>query len=150
MKGHIKERSPGHYAIVLDVRDPQTGKRKRKWHSFAGTKREAQVERARLIAEIASGGYVEPSKQTFEQYFTDWLRDWAPVKAGPKACEAYGYWGKHLIAAIGAKPIQQVRGGDLNRAYREAASRGLGDWSVKHLHILARRVFGHALKQGDI
>jgi hypothetical protein len=29
MKGHIRERSPGHYAIVLDVRDPQTGKRTR-------------------------------------------------------------------------------------------------------------------------
>ncbi len=42
MKGHIRERSPGHWAIVLDVRDPATGKRKRKWHSFRGTKREAQ------------------------------------------------------------------------------------------------------------
>jgi hypothetical protein len=29
MKGHIRERSPGHWAIVIDVRDPQTGKRKR-------------------------------------------------------------------------------------------------------------------------
>jgi hypothetical protein len=41
MKGHIRERSPGHWAIVIDVRDPQTGKRKRRWHSFAGTKRQA-------------------------------------------------------------------------------------------------------------
>ena len=40
MKGHIRERSAGHYAIVIDVRDPVTGKRKRRWHSFAGTKRE--------------------------------------------------------------------------------------------------------------
>jgi hypothetical protein len=37
MKGHLKERSPGHWAIILDVRDPQTGARRRKWHSFAGT-----------------------------------------------------------------------------------------------------------------
>jgi len=29
MKGHIRERSPGHWAIVIDVREPQTGKRKR-------------------------------------------------------------------------------------------------------------------------
>jgi hypothetical protein len=27
MKGHIRQRSPGHWAIVLDVRDPATGKR---------------------------------------------------------------------------------------------------------------------------
>ena len=42
MKGHIRERSPGHWAIVIDSRDV-SGKRKRKWHSFAGTKRQAQV-----------------------------------------------------------------------------------------------------------
>ncbi len=49
MKGHIRERSPGHWAIVIDLRDPETGKRRRKWHSFRGTKREAQVECSRLF-----------------------------------------------------------------------------------------------------
>ena len=49
MKGHIRERSPGHWAIVIDVRDSQTGERKRRWHSFAGTKRQAQLECARLL-----------------------------------------------------------------------------------------------------
>jgi hypothetical protein len=29
MKGHIRERSPGHWAIVIDARDPQIGQRKR-------------------------------------------------------------------------------------------------------------------------
>ena len=64
MKGHIRERSPGHWAIVIDVRDPQTGKRKRRWHSFKGTKREAEIKRAELIAAIGRGDYVEPSKTT--------------------------------------------------------------------------------------
>jgi len=35
MRGHIRERSAGHWAIVLDARDPVTGKCKRRWHSFA-------------------------------------------------------------------------------------------------------------------
>jgi len=34
MKGHIRERSPGRWAIVIDLPDPpETGKRRRKWHS---------------------------------------------------------------------------------------------------------------------
>jgi integrase len=151
MRGHLIERSPGRWAIVLAVHDPATGKNsRRKWHSFTGTKREAQVERARLIAEVASGGYVEPSKETFEQYFADWLRDWAPMKVTPKSIESYTYWGRHLVATLGAKPIQQIRGGDLNRAYREAAAKGLSARSVRHVHKLARLVFGHALRQGDV
>jgi hypothetical protein len=31
MKGHIRERSPGRWAIVIDLPDPETGKRRRKW-----------------------------------------------------------------------------------------------------------------------
>jgi hypothetical protein len=31
MKGHIRERSPGRWAIIIDLRDPATGKRRRKW-----------------------------------------------------------------------------------------------------------------------
>jgi len=67
--GHIRERSPGHFAIVLDVRDPETGKRKRKWHSFRGSKREAKIECARLVAALQGGTYLEPSKTTLTQFF---------------------------------------------------------------------------------
>ena len=42
MRGSIRERSPGHWAIILDI--VKDGTRKRKWHSFKATKREAQVE----------------------------------------------------------------------------------------------------------
>ena len=62
MRGHLRERSPGHWAIVIDTRDPATGKRKRRWHSFAGTKRQAQVECARLLTEQKAGTAVDPSR----------------------------------------------------------------------------------------
>ena len=74
MKGHIRDELPGHWAIILDVPDPQTGKRRRKWHSFKGTKREAQIESARLISAIRGGGYLEPSKTTVAGYLkTGWI-----------------------------------------------------------------------------
>ena len=68
MKGSIRERSPGKWAIILDVPDPETGKRRRKWHSFAGTKRQAQEECARLVSLIRHGGYTEPTKTTLASY----------------------------------------------------------------------------------
>jgi hypothetical protein len=68
MKGHIRERSPGHWAIILDIPDPKTGKRRRKWHSFKGTKRQAQIESARLISEFKSGNAIEPSRTTVGEY----------------------------------------------------------------------------------
>jgi hypothetical protein len=74
MKGHIRERSPGRWAIVVDVdRDAETGKRKQKWVSFAGTKRQAQIECARLIAEVQGGGTIAPGKSTVAAYLEAWL-----------------------------------------------------------------------------
>jgi Arm DNA-binding domain len=78
MKGHIRERSRGRWAIVLDTRD-STGKRKRRWHSFVGTKREAQIECARLIAEAQGGTAVDPTRITVAQYLERFLRDWVAV-----------------------------------------------------------------------
>ena len=88
MKGHIRERSPGHWAIVLDVRDPATGKRKRKWHSFCGTKREAQVECSELVTEMAKGSYMEPSKLTLAQFLDQWLTSIEP-RVAPRTFERY-------------------------------------------------------------
>jgi len=34
MKGHMRERGAGNWYAVIDMRDPSTGKRKRKWHSL--------------------------------------------------------------------------------------------------------------------
>jgi integrase len=76
MKGHIRERSPGHWAIVIEMRDPATGQRKRKWHSFKGNKREAQLECAKLIASVGAGSYVEPSKTTVADFVRARIDQW--------------------------------------------------------------------------
>ena len=89
MKGHIRERSPGHWAIILDQHDPATGKRKRKWHSFKGTKREAQIECSRLITAITGGTYLEPNKVTLAEFLTRWL-DHIQSQVSPKSFERYG------------------------------------------------------------
>ena len=101
MKGHIRERSPGHFAIILDIRDPATGMRKRRWHSFVGTKRAAQIECARLVCELQGGTYIDPSKMTVAAFLDRWLDTpqrgsvRAPTSVTPKSAERtlYPCWG---------------------------------------------------------
>jgi hypothetical protein len=89
MKGHIRERSPGHWAIVIDLRDPETGKRRRKWHSFKGKKREAQIESSHLISAISGGAYIEIAKITVGQFLDRWLEHIKP-RVSPRTYERYG------------------------------------------------------------
>lgn len=64
MKGHIRERGKGTWAIILDLGRDAEGKRRQKWHSFKGTKREAQKELARLVIALDTGTYIEPMRRT--------------------------------------------------------------------------------------
>ena len=86
MKGSIRERSPGRWAIIID--DPNCGTRKRRWHSFKGTKRQAQVECARLISEMQNGSYLAPDKTTFAEFAERWLTH-VKSHVSPKSHERY-------------------------------------------------------------
>jgi len=90
MKGHIRERSPGRWAIILDAQDTTTGRRKRRWHSFAGTKRQAQIECARLINEMQTGNAVEPSRLTVAAFLDQWLVH-IQSQVAPKSYERYAH-----------------------------------------------------------
>jgi integrase len=150
MRGHIRERSPGHWAIILDARDPEAGKRKRKWHSFRGTKREAQVECSKLIAAISGGTYVDPSRQTVAQFLDRWLTHMV-TQLSPRSHERYTeIVKKNLEPALGAAKLRELRAAQIAEAYSKALAGGRRDGkgglsanTVVYMH----RVLKQALKQ---
>lgn len=152
MRGHIRERSPGRWAIILDQRDPATGERKRKWHSFKGTKRQAQDECARLIAEMNGGLYVEPSKLTLLQFFDRWLKHIKP-NVSARTHERYEQIGlKNIAPLLGAKVLSKLQPIEISEAYAKALESGRRDGkgglsprTVHHMH----RVLYSALSQAE-
>src|SRR6476659_10482573 len=109
MKGHIRERSPGHWAIVIDIPDPQNGKRRTKGHSFKGTKREAQIECSRLVTAITGGTYQRPNKITLREFLPRWL-DHMKSQVSPKSHERYtGIVNQNIIPALGAVRLANLK-----------------------------------------
>jgi integrase len=151
MKGHIRERSPGHWAIVIDVRDPETGKRKRRWHSFEGTKREAQVECARLLTEIKNGTSVDPSRMTVAAFLERWIEH-MEGQVSPRSHERYAeLCHKNLAPLLGGLMLTKLQPANISQAYAKAlvsgrrdGSGGLSASTVTHMH----RVLREALQQG--
>ena len=149
MKGHIRERSPGHWAIILDARDPQTGKRKRRWHSFQGTKREAQVETARLISELQSGTAVDPSRITLGAYLDRFERDWAALHTSAASARRYALSLAYARRHLGDRRLQALRPADL-AAFYATLSRSLAPRTVKHAHVVLHRALAQAKLWGLI
>jgi integrase len=153
MKGHIRQRSPGRWAIVLDIRDPATGKRRRKWHSFEGTKREAQLECARVISEIQRGSYVEPNKTTVAQFLDQWLANVKP-RVSAKTWERYAELAqKNIIPALGAVLLPKLKPVQISETYatalasgRRRSTGGLSPATVRAMHALLKSALGQAVK----
>lgn len=153
MKGHIRERSPGKWAIVLDVRDPSTGKVKRRWHSFRGSKRGAQAECARLITELKGGTYIDPSKLTVATFLERWLEHIKPNVA-PRTYERYAeIVRKNLDPALGAVMLTKLQPMTISAAYSKALASGRRDGSgglsprtVHHMHRILRQALGQGVK----
>src|SRR5262249_13656259 len=142
MRGHIRERSPGHWAIILDSRDA-TGKRKRCWHSFQGTKREAQIECARLISELKGGRHIDPSRVTVTEFLDRFERDWLTVHVTARSRERYQYALKHVHRHLGARPLQKISPADL-AAFYAALRGGLASNTIKLIHRVLHRALGQA------
>lgn len=154
MKGSIRERSPGHWAIILDQRDPSTGKRKRKWHSFEGTKREAQVECSRLITAMKGGTYQEPNKITLGDFLSRWV-DHIKSQVSPKSHERYaGIVDQNIKPALGAVPLTKLKPAQISEAYGKALvggrrhdkAGGLSPRTVGHMHRVLKQALGQAVR----
>jgi hypothetical protein len=149
MRGHLRERSPGHWAIVIDVRDPQTGKRKRKWHSFEGTKREAQIECARLITEREGGAYIDPTRVTVAAFLHRWLGHMS-TQVSPRSHENYGaVINTNIVPLIGNIVLSKLRPDAIAAMYTTALQRGRrtgGGLSPRSVHMM-HRVLAAAMKQ---
>ena len=155
MKGHIRQRGSKSWAIVLDLGRDADGKRRQKWHTVKGSKKDAQRELARLLHEINTGAYVEPTRMTVSDYLDRWLEDYARSNVSPKTFERYEEIVRlHLKPSLGHHVLSKLQPLHIARYYSEALvsgrkdgkGGGLSAQSVLHHHRVLRAALHQAVK----
>jgi integrase len=158
MTGHVRRRGASSWELKFDAgKDPATNRRRIRYASFKGTKREAQAELTRLIAEHQAGQSVDPSRVTVAEFLDRWDRDFASLKVSPKTLERYRQLVKLQIKPhIGAMQIQKLRPVHLSDLYARllrngrGEGRGLSARTVGHVHRLLHRALRHAAAWGVV
>ncbi|MBA3884574.1 MAG: site-specific integrase [Acidobacteria bacterium] len=124
MRGSIRRRYKGSWSLILDLgyaTDPETGrqKRKQKWVTFRGTKKDAEKELTRLLNASDTGVFVEPSKLTLLTWLESWLRLTVEPTARPATLVRYqGIVANHVAkATIGSIPLQKLRASHFEAYY---------------------------------
>lgn len=154
MRGHVRKRGQRSWAIVLDVGRDAAGKRRQRWHSVNGTKREAERELARLLNEIRVGSYVEPSRMTLRDYLERWLEDGVKSTVAPKTFERYGEIVRgQIVPALGEIRLDNLQPLDIQSFYSKAlrdgrrdGKGGLSPQTVLHCHRVLRAALRQAVR----
>ena len=117
MRGSVIKKGDRWYVRIELDPDPGTGKRRQKWHSGYGTKRDAERARVDLLSKFDRGEYVEPSHQTVADFLTDWLAAIEPT-VRPSTFDSYRRNVRlHVVAHIGSVRLAKVDAGVLNGLY---------------------------------
>ena len=166
MQGHIHKRThvckDGRtsvlWYVVVDLPRAADGRRRQKWHGGLRTRKAAEAVRARLVHELSTGFYVEPSTMRFDEWLID---HWLPVVATrvkPTTFNAYRSVIRHHIApALGGIQLGKLTPQMLMRLYQQLleagnvkTGAGLAPASVLSVHVVIRKALGDAADAGLI
>lgn len=153
MKGHIRQRSKGSWAITVDLPREEDGKRRQKQRTVRGTKREAEEVLARMLNEVNSGTYVPECNMTLGAYLNEWLQVYARHSIAARTFERYQELiDLHVRTTIGRVRLSQLRPPHIARMYSDLAApsepgkRALAPATIVQIHRVLRKALQQALK----
>lgn len=162
MRGRIfqqKKQAKGSWTVIIDLpRDTISGKRRQKWITVKGTKRDAEKRLREFLYQLDTGGFVEPVKKNLAEFLEQWLRDYAAINTAPRTYERYVELVRyHLAPGLGSIPlislnphhIQTYYGNALQTGRRDGKG-GLSARTVHHIHRLLFEALKYAVKYNMI
>lgn len=157
MAGYIRRQSRESWEVTVDLgRDPTTGRRRRRFMTIRGTKRDAERALAAALNERDRGIDISPGKLTVAEYLRRWLRDYAAHNVAPSTLEGYsGIIVHHLIPTFGSLRLRDLRPAHIQEQYGRAQAAGgrvdggpigLSAQTVLNHHRLLREALSHAVE----
>jgi integrase len=153
MRGSIKRRYKDSWSLILDLgreRDPATGgsRRRQKWITFRGTKREAEVKLRDLLRQADTGDFVEKSRITLAEWLEEWVeKAIRPPARRPNTYDRYQHViKKHMIPALGPIRLQELKAADVKRYYTDRAH--LAPATLAQHHALVHGALSAAVLDG--
>lgn len=164
MRGHIHKRvrkgrdgkETTRWYVVVDTGVDAAGRRRQKWHGGFDTRREAEVERAKIVNDLHTGSYVAPDRMTL----SEWVREsWLPLtesRVKPSTFDSYrSNMATHVLPALGRRPLQQLTAAMLNALYADLLARGngrgpLSPKTVNYIHTIVHKALTDAVDAGVV
>ena len=150
--GTIRKRADGRWEARFTTGfDPASGKQVQK-SIYGKTQKEVREKLAQITTELDDGTYMEPTKDTVEEWLDTWLETYVKYSVKPYTLDAYQrncdnyikpMLGKIRLAALNAPQIQRFYNGLLTE--KELSSK-----TVRNIHGVFHKALEQAVKLGMI
>ena len=153
MTGNMTRRGASSWRLKFEAgeRDPITGKRRTRFVTVRGTKKDAQRELIRLLAQIDNGTAIDPSRVTVAEYLRTWLE--GDRDLSPKTLERYRQLvDQQIVPHLGSTMLQRLRPSQVHEWHLTLLKSGgkdgrpLSARTVGHAHRVLHRAFERALR----
>src|SRR5829696_4967302 len=146
MRGSVTKRGDSWTAVVDLPLDPTTGKRRQK-RVTARTKKEVELEVAKLIGK-AQTGFTDAGKVTVGEFLDNWLISVGPTLRPSTARRYRDVVRLHITSQIGSLRLGRLTPSDVQRLYANRLEAGLSSTSVHHVHAILHRALDQSVKWG--
>jgi integrase len=146
-RGRLKSCTKCHGALEDNVQ------RRQEFHTGYESKKEAEQELAKVLAALATGVHIEPSKMLLADFLrNEWLPAIRPTIRPTTFCSYETHVLRHIIPRVGMLPLKQITGVQVNLLYARLLSepdvhgRLLAPATVRRVHATLHRALKDAVR----
>lgn len=122
--------------MVFQGRD-SNGKRRFHIKTIKGAKKAALQYAREIETAISTGAYVEPSKQSVEQYLIAWLAGKSNLRS--RSRESYQKLiMRYMVPALGDRKLANLRAPEIKKLYADMEVKGLSPRTIRYTHSVLK------------
>jgi hypothetical protein len=139
--GHIRQRGKTSWELKFDAGpDPATGRRRIRYQTVRGSKRDAQRELRKLLSAVDDGQHVEPTRLTVDALVAGRIDLWRTSgRTSTKTAERHRELARHQIGRIGDVPLQKLTTSNIEAWHAGMLAAGLSPRTISTVATLISR-----------
>lgn len=151
---HLKRMERKKWRIAIELgEDPKTGRRKRKYKTVNGTKKEAQKIMLEMVNKYENGDFHKVEDITVKEFFIKWLKEYCKNNVAKNTYRDYeGVMKNHVIPDLGNLKLRDLQARHIIKYQNEKlengrldGSGGLSKRTVQNHHRIMSEALKHAV-----
>lgn len=127
------------------------GRRQQGFKSVRGSKKEAEHELRRILADQDGGVIHSPSTMTVGQWINEWLQDVVARRVRSNTHRSYeSYARTHIVPSVGHVKLSQLQPAHIDHLITKILDSGLTANTARHVYVVLKKALKDAVRRGYI